>query len=71
MADCSKYTVDSAKTECMDYVNNKPTFTYMTNGKERTGADTAAIRYCTRQHKTYKFTGPSPSDPMLMTYQCN
>jgi len=70
-SDCAKYTIASAKAECMDYVNKKPTFTYRTAAKERTGADTAAIRYCTRIGKTYKFTGPSATDPMLMTYQCN
>jgi hypothetical protein len=70
-SDCDKYTVDSAKAECMDYVNKKPTFTFRTAGKERTGADTAAIRYCTRLGKTYQFKGPSAVDPSLMTYQCN
>ena len=70
-SDCAKYTTDSAKAECMDFVNKKPTFTYRTAGSERYGADTAAIRYCTRLGKTYKFTGPSSIDPMLMTYQCN
>ena len=70
-SDCNKYTVDSAKAECMDYVNKKPIFTYRTAGKERTGADTAAIRYCTRLGKTYKFKGPSAVDPMMMNYECN
>ena len=54
----------------MDYVNKKPTFAYRTQGKERTGADTAAIRYCTRMGKTYQFKGPSAVDPMLMNYEC-
>src|SRR5262249_54090323 len=47
-SDCAKYTTDSANAECMDYVNKKPTFTYRTTAADRTGADTAAIRYCTR-----------------------
>src|SRR5262249_20185892 len=69
-SDCAKYTVESAKAECMDFVNKKPTFTYRTTGKERTGADTAAIRYCKRIGKTYQFKGPSATDAMLMTYEC-
>jgi len=69
-SDCAKYTVDSAKAECMDYVNKKPAFTFRTAGKERTGADTAAIRYCTRLGKTYQFKGPSAVDPMMMNYEC-
>jgi len=70
-SDCTKYTTDSAKTECMDFVNKKPTFTYRAAGNQQVGADKAAILYCSRLGKTYKSTGPSPSDPMLMTYQCN
>jgi hypothetical protein len=55
----------------MDFVNRKPTFAYRITGKERTGADTAAIRYCTRIGKTYQFKGPSAADPNVMTYTCN
>ena len=70
MADCAKYTTESAKTECMDYVNKKPTFMYRAQGNERVGSDKAAIRYCSGIGKTYQFTGVSPTDPMMMTYTC-
>jgi hypothetical protein len=69
-SDCDKYTTDSAKAECMNYVNKKPIFTFRATGNQRTGADTAAIRYCTRLGKTYQFKGPSAVDPTLMTYEC-
>jgi hypothetical protein len=69
-SDCDKYTVDSAKAECMDYVNKKPTFTFRAVGNQQTGADTAAIRYCTRIGKTYQFKGRSAVDPTLYNYEC-
>jgi hypothetical protein len=54
----------------MDYVNKKPTFTYRAQANQQTGADTAAIRYCTRIGKTYQFKGRSSVDPTMMNYEC-
>jgi hypothetical protein len=67
-ADCTRYTSDAVKAECLGRLNRQPIFhTYASDS--RANADQAAIRYCTMLGKTYEMKGQS-ADSKVITYTC-